>query len=228
MGSARQCPDDRAHLEPLARRSSWRRQLLSRLPPRAARRKRRQGLPRRIMPGDGRGRARRTYQAAPQVRFRRRPAPTARLRSSRSTASAIAPARRPSWSTANCSAASRRSVSTMRWRELDGRPMSTTRLCSARFERRLAGRGRGRRRDRGRGARGAASSSRIVRNGSRGLYWLEPMVEVETARGRVAYGPVAADGCRIAVRRRISSPAESIGCASVRPTRFRISRIRSG
>ncbi|RDS81036.1 formate dehydrogenase beta subunit [Dyella psychrodurans] len=33
---------------------------------------------------------------------------------------------------------------------------------------------------------------RIVRNGSRGLYWLEPMVEVETAKGRVAYGPVQA------------------------------------
>ncbi|MEQ8451845.1 MAG: NADH-quinone oxidoreductase subunit NuoF [Nitratireductor sp.] len=33
----------------------------------------------------------------------------------------------------------------------------------------------------------------IVRNGSRGLYWLEPMVEVETARGRIAYGPVAAE-----------------------------------
>lgn len=30
----------------------------------------------------------------------------------------------------------------------------------------------------------------IVRNGSRGLFWLEPMVEVETAQGRVAYGPV--------------------------------------
>ncbi len=30
----------------------------------------------------------------------------------------------------------------------------------------------------------------LVRNGSRGLYWLEPMVEVETASGRVAYGPV--------------------------------------
>ena len=30
----------------------------------------------------------------------------------------------------------------------------------------------------------------VVRNGSRGLYWLEPMVEVETAAGRVAYGPV--------------------------------------
>jgi formate dehydrogenase iron-sulfur subunit len=32
----------------------------------------------------------------------------------------------------------------------------------------------------------------IVRNGSRGLYWLEPMVEITTARGRVAYGPVGA------------------------------------
>ncbi len=31
----------------------------------------------------------------------------------------------------------------------------------------------------------------IVRNGSRGLYWLEPMVEVETPAGRVAYGPAA-------------------------------------
>ncbi len=31
----------------------------------------------------------------------------------------------------------------------------------------------------------------LVRNGSRGLYWLEPMVEVETAAGRVAYGPVS-------------------------------------
>ena len=30
----------------------------------------------------------------------------------------------------------------------------------------------------------------LVRNGSRGLYWLEPMVEVETTAGRVAYGPV--------------------------------------
>jgi formate dehydrogenase iron-sulfur subunit len=33
----------------------------------------------------------------------------------------------------------------------------------------------------------------IVRNGSRGLYWLEPMVEVETAQGRIAYGPVEAE-----------------------------------
>ncbi|MEQ9462851.1 MAG: NADH-quinone oxidoreductase subunit NuoF [Haliea sp.] len=32
----------------------------------------------------------------------------------------------------------------------------------------------------------------LVRNGSRGLCWLEPLVEVETAGGRVAYGPVTA------------------------------------
>lgn len=30
----------------------------------------------------------------------------------------------------------------------------------------------------------------IIRNGSRGLFWLEPLVEVATATGRVAYGPV--------------------------------------
>jgi formate dehydrogenase iron-sulfur subunit len=33
---------------------------------------------------------------------------------------------------------------------------------------------------------------KIIRNGSRGLYWLEPMVEVATPHGRVAYGPVMA------------------------------------
>jgi len=33
---------------------------------------------------------------------------------------------------------------------------------------------------------------RIVRNGSRGLYWLEPLIEVVTDAGRVAYGPVSA------------------------------------
>jgi formate dehydrogenase iron-sulfur subunit len=31
----------------------------------------------------------------------------------------------------------------------------------------------------------------IVRTGSRGLFWLEPLVEVETLEGRVGYGPVA-------------------------------------
>jgi len=32
---------------------------------------------------------------------------------------------------------------------------------------------------------------RVVRNGSRGLFWLEPMVEVATPTGRMAYGPVS-------------------------------------
>ena len=31
----------------------------------------------------------------------------------------------------------------------------------------------------------------IVRNGSRGLLWLEPMIEVATPQGRIAYGPVS-------------------------------------
>jgi len=30
----------------------------------------------------------------------------------------------------------------------------------------------------------------IVRNGSRGMFWLEPLVEVDTPQGRIAYGPV--------------------------------------
>jgi len=33
----------------------------------------------------------------------------------------------------------------------------------------------------------------LVRNGSRGLFWLEPLIEVQTPYGRVAYGPVDPD-----------------------------------
>ena len=32
---------------------------------------------------------------------------------------------------------------------------------------------------------------RLVRNGTRGMCWLEPLVEVETPAGRVGYGPVS-------------------------------------
>jgi len=44
-------------------------------------------------------------------------------------------------------------------------------------------------------AMSAAASKRkldatIVRNGSRGMHWLEPMLEVATPAGRIAYGPV--------------------------------------
>lgn len=33
----------------------------------------------------------------------------------------------------------------------------------------------------------------LIRNGSRGMLWLEPLVEVDTPKGRVAYGPVSQD-----------------------------------
>jgi len=33
----------------------------------------------------------------------------------------------------------------------------------------------------------------VIRNGSRGMLWLEPLVEVETDNGRMAYGPVSTD-----------------------------------
>jgi formate dehydrogenase iron-sulfur subunit len=41
-------------------------------------------------------------------------------------------------------------------------------------------------------ARATGEPVRVVRNGSRGLLWLEPLVEVATEHGRVAYGPVHA------------------------------------
>ncbi len=34
------------------------------------------------------------------------------------------------------------------------------------------------------------ASVQILRNGSRGMYWLEPMIEVVTGAGRMAYGPL--------------------------------------
>ena len=37
-----------------------------------------------------------------------------------------------------------------------------------------------------------ADHADVVRTGSRGLFWLEPMIEVETPQGRIAYGPVEA------------------------------------
>ncbi len=30
----------------------------------------------------------------------------------------------------------------------------------------------------------------VIRNGSRGLYWLEPLIEIETEAGRFSYGPI--------------------------------------
>src|SRR5688572_9997099 len=33
----------------------------------------------------------------------------------------------------------------------------------------------------------------LVRNGSRGMFWLEPLVEIETPGGRIAFGPVSVE-----------------------------------
>src|SRR6266511_3755379 len=61
-------------------------------------------------------------------------------------------------------------------------------------------------------ATSAAAAGReinLVRNGSRGLLWLEPLVEVETERGRVAYGPVAPDDVDDLVRAGMLDGAET-------------------
>ncbi|HMK71462.1 MAG TPA: formate dehydrogenase, partial [Xanthobacteraceae bacterium] len=49
----------------------------------------------------------------------------------------------------------------------------------------------------------------IVRTGSRGLYWLEPMVEVQTAAGRVAYGPVTASDAEGLLRAMLADGAHA-------------------
>jgi formate dehydrogenase iron-sulfur subunit len=66
----------------------------------------------------------------------------------------------------------------------------------------------------------------IVRNGSRGLFWLEPLVEVATPAGRVAYGPVAPSdvpGCST----RAWPRAAHTRCATGRPALFLTSRASS-
>ncbi|UWP85704.1 formate dehydrogenase beta subunit [Dactylosporangium fulvum] len=42
-------------------------------------------------------------------------------------------------------------------------------------------------------ATAAGRPIRLVRNGSRGMLWLEPLIEVVTPEGRIAYGPVRPD-----------------------------------
>ena len=39
--------------------------------------------------------------------------------------------------------------------------------------------------------RAAAPDTQVVRTGSRGLYWLEPLLEIETAAGRIGFGPLS-------------------------------------
>jgi len=55
----------------------------------------------------------------------------------------------------------------------------------------------------------------IVRTGSRGLFWLEPMLEVETAEGRVSYGPIKPEDVE---------PLFAIGWLDGRPDKLRLGR----
>ena len=66
-------------------------------------------------------------------------------------------------------------------------------------------------------AQAAGEKVTIRRNGSRGLYWLEPLVEVETRAGRIAYGPV--DRARRAGPRREGTPEGRCPCAAHRADR---------
>jgi hypothetical protein len=62
----------------------------------------------------------------------------------------------------------------------------------------------------------------IIRNGSRGLLWLEPLVEVEVAGQRHAYGPVAAD--QVADLFAAGFASKALPARTARPRRRRISR----
>jgi len=64
-------------------------------------------------------------------------------------------------------------------------------------------------------AREAASRGidvRIIRNGSRGMIWLEPLVEIDRGDGRVGYGPVAPEDVAALLDGKLESlgPVEAI------------------
>ncbi|WP_255621818.1 NADH-quinone oxidoreductase subunit NuoF [Pseudonocardia sp. DSM 110487] len=72
----------------------------------------------------------------------------------------------------------------------------------------------------------AAAGAEVVRTGSRGMLWLEPLVEVETPAGRVGYGPVApedVDG--LVAAGLLDGQGESIGVVEDLPWMRRQQRV---
>ncbi len=72
-----------------------------------------------------------------------------------------------------------------------------------------------------------AAGAQVVRNGSRGMLWLEPLVEVETESGRVGYPNVAPDD----VAAVLAGDAEDIGVVAEHPwltSQRRVSFARVG
>ena len=114
---------------------------------------------------------------------------TVRSRLSRSIASAFVPAHLRQCSTARSSAGSmpKNSRKSRRRCGYDGHL-----LCSARFWRSCAWRRKSRQEIPGRNRQRAISMRRSSATVRAACIWLEPMVEVETPNGRVAYGPVKA------------------------------------
>ena len=112
----------RRRAEPVARRGARRRQLLPLLPQRAAgpAHRCRSAAPRPASRW-ARGAAARARCERLGIEFHGRRPPTARSRSRRSTASATAPARRRSWSTAASTAGCRRSASKRSGSQLEAR-----------------------------------------------------------------------------------------------------------
>src|SRR5205085_5484810 len=171
-GGARSCPDHRgaAHrrgAEPLPRRGAWRGHLLSRLQGRAGGPAGYQALPRRSLPG-ARGRG-----AGAAVRGRR-------ADRSRDGLLSRALRKRP-----ECDD-----------RRTAGRP--ARRSCGAEADRR--GRcvrifvpGDAAACAVGADAVAAAAGAGAIRNGSRGMFELEPLLEIETAQGRIGFAKVTAE-----------------------------------
>ena len=65
----------------------------------------------------------------------------------------------------------------------------------------------------------------IVRTGSRGLYWLEPLVEIETEGGRIAFGPVEDAGALFANRVPGSDHPNCLGRVEALPALARQQRV---
>ena len=210
LRAARRAAGDRRGAEPEPGRGLRGRELLPRLPQRARRAARREDLPGRGLPGAGlrgaggaRGSAAR---ARPAARPARRASP-----SSRSIVSGSAPSGRRRWSTG-------------RWWRGSTRPGSTP--CSGssghdpgvvpRDAAAIACRADAVAAAIGEAGRRAGVELAIVRNGSRGMLWLEPLVEVEIDGVRHGFGPLAVgevEGLMCGGRRRDRGRASAGGRA---------------
>ena len=220
----RRDPADRRRAQRVEGGDRRRRQFLPRFPPRAGAWRGAEDLPRRILPGGG-------------LRGPGRPSRTAATASSptRMTAAGVErrdgllprPLRRLARGDARRradGAADPRGLDASRWRE--ARPM-----MPHLHSRRTSTRGRARRRrGRARLRRGARSGAvEIVRTGSRGLYWLEPLVEIERDGVRLGYGPLAPEdaagraGAAAPIPRRSAGRghrlSEAAAAADLRPLR---------